>query len=164
MLFHLSSLHRAVFARKKLRCPGTTTRLYSLVTLNAAKKKVQTRAVGGLRTMASSEFYKHGLVSLSASKDWLNRTSERLQSTRAKLVSRQAKRLSGKQFLACEKSKSAHAAGHKPQGTMEQTLRRLGSIEIVEPPGPSNFVKPYSIMYEMVIDLHGGIVCISFPS
>lgn len=33
---------------------------------------------------------------------------------------------------------------------MAETLKRLGKLEVVDSPGPSNFVKPYTIMYEMV--------------
>ena len=33
---------------------------------------------------------------------------------------------------------------------MEATLRRLGKLEIVDTPGPSAFVKPYTVNYSLV--------------
>lgn len=38
---------------------------------------------------------------------------------------------------------------HFADTTMEKTLKRLGSFEVVPTPGPSAFVKPASIMYEL---------------
>ncbi len=41
------------------------------------------------------------------------------------------------------------SAAHNPGGTMEATLRRLGRFEVVPPPGPSKFVQPETVLYDL---------------
>lgn len=44
---------------------------------------------------------------------------------------------------------------HNPRGCMQETMKRLGTIETAEMPGKSAFVKPYTIFYELVsFNLH----------
>ena len=41
------------------------------------------------------------------------------------------------------------SVAHNPGGTMEATLRRLGRFEVVPPPGPSKFVQPETVLYDL---------------
>lgn len=40
-------------------------------------------------------------------------------------------------------------AENNASGTMEKAMQRLGSVALQDMPGPSNFVKTQSVMYDM---------------